>query len=189
MRPAYISPSFALSMTPVLGLWMLWTVPTPIPFSSSGQTAIARATRVRDNRNRQRKSEAGRLLYQSRCARCHEADGKGESLHETNPHAPDFTDPRWHQSRSASVLVVSIQDGKGTQMPAFGGRLSDAEVREVVAYIRSFAPASPTASENSPDGFETRFRELEEEFERLRDELDKLANHASDKKSPQPSRR
>jgi mono/diheme cytochrome c family protein len=153
---------------------MLWTLPTPIPFSTSGQAAVASASGTRGEARRPRRSEAGRQLYQARCARCHEADGKSEHLHETNPHAPDFTDPRWQQSRTGSALVVSILDGKGTQMPAFGGRLSDAEVREVVAYIRSFGPATPTTAETSADDFETRFRELEEEFDRLREELDKL---------------
>jgi mono/diheme cytochrome c family protein len=174
MRRAYFSPSFALSTAPMLGFWMLWTLPTPIPFSANGQIAVARAVSAPRELKRQRKSEAGRLLYQMRCARCHETDGKGGDLHETNPHAPDFTDLRWQQSRSVHALVVTIQDGKGTQMPAFGGRLSDAEVRDVVAYIRSFAPTSPTAAESSPDDFEARFRELEEEFERLREQIDKL---------------
>jgi mono/diheme cytochrome c family protein len=175
MRQALGFSSLALGTAPALGLWFFWIVPTPIPFSPNTQTAAARTATTRVKEQHHRHSEAGRALYQARCARCHDGDGKGANLHETNPNAPDFTSPRWHQSRTTSALVVSIQDGKGTQMPAFGGRLTDAEVRDVVAYVRSFARTSPTTAEVSPDDFAARFNELEEEFERLSQQLEELS--------------
>jgi mono/diheme cytochrome c family protein len=168
-------PPLPIGAAPLVGLWVIWIVPTPIPPVPGGQLAAARAATTRVKERQPRRSEAGRALFQARCARCHDADGKGANLHESNPHAPDFTNPRWHQSHSASALVVSILDGKGTQMPAFGGRLTDAQVRDVVAYLRSLAPALPTAIEVSPDDFEARFSELEAEFERLRQQLQDLS--------------
>jgi mono/diheme cytochrome c family protein len=120
-------------------------------------------------------SPSARALYETRCVRCHEPDGKARELHESIPHAPDFTDPHWHENRTTAQLIVSILDGKGKQMPAFGGKLTTSEARDLVAYLRTFAPSSPTASEAAPDDFETRFRELEEEFQRLKEQLDELA--------------
>ena len=175
MRPAIHSPACTLSLGPALGLWMLWTVPTPLPFSTSSKPAQEEAVTARAVASRPRTSDTGRRLYHMRCARCHEDDGKSGDLHESNPHAPDFTNPDWQQRRSTQELIVSILDGKGTQMPAFGGKLSSAQARELVAHIRSFAPSSPTAAEAPQDDFETRFRELEEEFERLQQQLDELS--------------
>lgn len=175
MRRPWFFPLPGLTAVPVLGFWMVLTVPTPIPFATDSPSAPARAATTRVKERHHGHTEAGRALFQARCARCHDADGKGEHLHETNPQAPDFTNPHWHQSRSASALVVTILDGKGTQMPAFGGRITDTQARDLVAYIRSFARTSPTAAEVSPEDFETRFRELEEEFERLSQQLDELS--------------
>ncbi len=174
MRRELHFPPLAVSTFPVVGLWLFWIVPTPLPFSP-GTQSTARAATTRNQVRHHQHSEAGRTLYQARCARCHDADGRGENLHETNPQAPDFTNPRWHQSRSTGTLVVSILDGKGTQMPAFGGRLTDAQVRDIVAYLRSFARISPTTAEVSPDDFEARFTELEQEFERLRQQIEELS--------------
>jgi mono/diheme cytochrome c family protein len=174
MRPALLPLPFTLGTVPVLGVWMFWIIPTPLPLYPNGKAMVARPASARLEDRRPRHSGAARALYQARCVRCHESDGKARSLHETNPHAPDFTDPHWQQNRSAHQLVVSILDGRGTQMPAFGGKLTTAQARDLVGYIRSFAPTSPTSVETSPEDFETRFRELDEEYQRLREQLDEL---------------
>jgi mono/diheme cytochrome c family protein len=175
MRQSRFRDSFALGTVPLFGVWMLWTVSPPLPFTHHGSTVPAREAVARVEATSRRHSSSARALYETRCVRCHEPDGKASELHESIPHAPDFTDPHWHQNRSTTQLIVSILDGKGTQMPAFGGKLSSAEARDLVAYLRTFAPSSPTGSEASPDDFETRFRELEEEFQRLKEQLDELS--------------
>jgi mono/diheme cytochrome c family protein len=124
-------------------------------------------------------SPSARALYQARCARCHEADGRGRELRDGLPSAPDFTSRHWQRTRSTAQLVTSILDGKGTQMPAFGGKLTRGQARDLVTFVRAFAPSPSTAaadmSETRDEDFETRFRQLEEEFDRLRKQLDELA--------------
>jgi mono/diheme cytochrome c family protein len=173
---------FSLGTISVVGLWALWNLPGPLLYAHRGSVvpaapATAPQPQVVARRVAKRPSHSAvaRELYSTRCARCHEADGRGTELHEAVREAPDFTNLRWHLSRSTDELIVSILDGKGTRMPAFGGKLTTAEARDLVVYLRSFAPELPTVHRSSPDDFETRFQELEEEFQRLKQQLDEVS--------------
>jgi hypothetical protein len=64
-------------------------------------------------------------------------------------------------------LVVSILDGKGTEMPPFRGKLSREQARELVAFIRGFSPTPAKPARTPADDFEARFRKLENELEDL----------------------
>jgi mono/diheme cytochrome c family protein len=138
---------------------------TPSPWEAAAQGQEARP----------KPSGSASALYNKRCARCHDIDGRARDLHDALPHAPDFTDPRWHQYRSTARLITSILDGKGSQMPAFGGKLTSNQAHELVLYVRSFVPAPVQEAGKPEDDFETRLRELQEEFERLRKQLDELS--------------
>jgi mono/diheme cytochrome c family protein len=68
---------------------------------------------------------AGRVIYASKCYVCHHSAGaRGPNLFATR-----LTDQRF--------LETVIQGRKGTQMPAFGLRLSPDEVWQVHAFIKS----------------------------------------------------
>jgi mono/diheme cytochrome c family protein len=73
--------------------------------------------------------DAGRAIYTDRCAQCH-----GERLMTTGA-APDLklltADQRAH-------FDDIVRNGKG-QMPAWGGMITDEEIDQVWAYIRSRA--------------------------------------------------
>ena len=81
----------------------------------------------------------GKELFNVRCALCHGKDGKGGKdhlgLNLRNPAVQKFVDPEF--------LAMTIRDGrKGTPMPAFGKTgvgLSDQDIADLVAYIRSFS--------------------------------------------------
>ena len=51
-------------------------------------------------------------------------------------------------------------------MPAFGGKLGEAQVRELVAYVRSFAPAESRSISGTSD-FYRRYLELRKEMDDL----------------------
>jgi cytochrome c oxidase cbb3-type subunit 3 len=77
----------------------------------------------------------GVALFQQNCAMCHGADGKGFAAIKT----PDFTDPKWQASATDKEIAEVIKNGKkGTPMPAFGGKLKEADIQALVRYIRSF---------------------------------------------------
>lgn len=113
-------------------------------------------------------------LFQRRCARCHAPDGTGNTFP-----APDFTDSRWQKQRSDKQLLVSILEGKGHAMPPFRGKVSEEGADELVTLIRTFDPKyDPAAARRQPladDEFRKRFRVLEAEMERLKDQYRKLS--------------
>jgi mono/diheme cytochrome c family protein len=112
----------------------------------------------------------GGAALQQRCARCHDADGAGKSSRGNLKQIPDFTSHKWQSSRSDAELLVSILDGKGSHMPAYRGKVSDAEARKLVADVRALdpTPAVKAAADDASDDFERRFRRLQEELADLK---------------------
>lgn len=92
----------------------------------------------------------GKQVYQATCAVCHGANAEG-ALNWQTPDAQGNLPPpphdddghTWHHSDR--VLYEMIRDGMRDplrpdspfRMPAFGNRLSDAEIRAVIAYFQS----------------------------------------------------
>jgi mono/diheme cytochrome c family protein len=74
-------------------------------------------------------ADAGRDVYADHCAQCH-----GERLIATGA-APDLTLLRADQRARFDEMV---RNGKG-QMPAWDGMISDDEISQIWAYIRSRA--------------------------------------------------
>lgn len=74
--------------------------------------------------------------YKAKCAMCHGPDGKGSAT-GTKMGARDFASAEVKAETDAQLTGV-IDKGKG-KMPAYTGKLSDADVKGLVAYIRTFA--------------------------------------------------
>jgi mono/diheme cytochrome c family protein len=123
-----------------------------------------------------RQTGAAAGLYRKHCQRYHEPDGTGQ--HDRLPGIPNFRDRVWHRGRNDFALAASILDGKGTRMPPFSERLDGWQVRELVVYLRGFAPDAIAASRAgiSWDGdFEARFRQLKQELDDLQRQFKELA--------------
>ena len=73
----------------------------------------------------------------------------------------------WHEQRTDAELTVSIFEGKGTSMPTFRGKLDDAQVCDLIAYLRSLAPASNKSMPKPLTEFRRRFQELRNEMHDL----------------------
>lgn len=54
---------------------------------------------------------------------------------------PNLADPAYMQMRSDDVLFQVIKVGGKAGMPAYGLKLTDPEITDLVAYIRSFSKA------------------------------------------------
>jgi mono/diheme cytochrome c family protein len=78
-------------------------------------------------------------LFKQNCARCHGADGRGETPSGQQFNAPDFTDPDWWKENNTSnrSLAATVARGKD-EMPAFGKKLTKSEINALVKYVRSF---------------------------------------------------
>jgi cytochrome c6 len=70
----------------------------------------------------------GAAIYKAKCQMCHGADGKGNAVMGVKP--LDLT-------KSDTDLTKAIGEGVKPKMPAYGGKLSDAEIEEVVKYLKT----------------------------------------------------
>jgi mono/diheme cytochrome c family protein len=95
---------------------------------------------------RPRGTQAGDL-YRNNCARCHGADGAGDTPLGHTYNTPDFTDPEWWRKNSnitsAGNLVSIVSHGRGG-MPAFSRKLSRTEIRRLVDFVRRFKNQEPS---------------------------------------------
>jgi mono/diheme cytochrome c family protein len=110
-----------------LGFW------TAVARPAAGQTPPVRA-------------HPGKTVYEQHCATCHGAtggsDGPGAAALPIKP--PPFTDGRLLNPLPDEFLYAVVRDGAAAvglapQMPGFGRFLTDREIRDVVAYVRTFA--------------------------------------------------
>jgi mono/diheme cytochrome c family protein len=74
-----------------------------------------------------------RKLYLNNCARCHGADGKSQTELGRLNDTPDLTQKKVSSKRANSVIVHGAEN-----MPAFGKKLTKAEIAKLVSYVRKF---------------------------------------------------
>jgi mono/diheme cytochrome c family protein len=115
----------------------------------------------------------GRTIYESNCASCHGSDGRGRKPEETGIEITirDFSDCAFSTRESVRDWIGVAHSGGPVRvfderMPAFGGRLSVAELDHVVRYIKSFckSDAWPPGELNFARGILTEKAYLENEL-------------------------
>ncbi len=83
-----------------------------------------------------------KALYEKDCAKCHGADGKGDTKMGKKMNAKDYTDPKVQDEMKDEAAFKAIKDGlkdkegKVLMKPAEG--MSDEEIKGLVAYMRKF---------------------------------------------------
>ena len=77
-------------------------------------------------------------LFKQKCSKCHGADGSGDTSLGRIFGTPDFTDGSWwakHPSTAEHVRAIT----KGRKnMPAFGKKLTRAQIASLASYIQRF---------------------------------------------------
>ncbi|HKR27156.1 MAG TPA: cytochrome c, partial [Acidobacteriaceae bacterium] len=66
---------------------------------------------------------------------CHGPDGTAATPMGKMMKIPSFKDPSVVQ-QSDAALIATTKDGKG-KMPAYNGKLTDAQIKDVVSFIRT----------------------------------------------------
>ncbi len=80
------------------------------------------------------KVDKTRDLYLRNCARCHGADGKSETGLGKSLDAADLTDAEVKEKKQKTIIKI-ITDGED-QMPAFGKKITRADIKALTKYIR-----------------------------------------------------
>ncbi len=124
----YILVGLALSLALILGLGF---------YGFREQVRLAQAA---EEFNRERVAR-GQTIYNQQCVACHGAQGEGGV-------GPALNNRAVLKNTLDSVFFAVIRSGvPGTQMPAwsvdFGGPLTDEDVRDLVALLRSWEPTAP----------------------------------------------
>lgn len=78
---------------------------------------------------------AGADTYKAKCQMCHGPDGTAATPAGKAMKTPSFKDPDAVKASDADLIAIT-KNGKG-KMPAYTGKLTDAEIKEVVSYIRT----------------------------------------------------
>jgi mono/diheme cytochrome c family protein len=79
----------------------------------------------------------GADTYKAKCQMCHGADGMGQTPAGKAMKAIPFNDPQIVHKSDAD-LIAATKNGKG-KMPAYNGKLTDAQIKDVIDYIRTLA--------------------------------------------------
>ncbi|MBI2821859.1 MAG: cytochrome c [Acidobacteria bacterium] len=115
----------------IFSLWVLQTV--PLSTRAAGKPGNA---------------QAGMEIHKKQCLRCHgeqgKGDGPGSKTLKVKP--ADWTDAARMSGVSDNEMLQVIKEGgeaagKSRLMPAFGAKLKDQEIADVVAFIRSLQKA------------------------------------------------
>jgi len=84
----------------------------------------------------------GKAMYEKDCAKCHGADGKGDTKMGKKSGAKDYTDAKVQDELKDDAAIKAIKEGlkdkegKVVMKPAEG--LSDEDIKALVAYMRTF---------------------------------------------------
>lgn len=76
-------------------------------------------------------------VYKAKCETCHAADGSGNTPAGKATKARDFASPEVKGETDAQLTEI-LTNGRN-KMPAYKGKLTDDQIKGLVAYMREFA--------------------------------------------------
>jgi cytochrome c oxidase cbb3-type subunit 3 len=121
------------------------TVTTPLSDIRAGGAAVVTPVKSPYDENAFAISEGQRLYQWFNCAGCH-ATGGGGAI------GPALTDDQWIYGKAPDQIFSTIVQGRPNGMPAFGARIPNQQVWQLVSYVRSLSGELPkTASPSRTD--------------------------------------
>lgn len=93
--------------------------------------------------NPQHINEGHRLFNWYNCSGCHANGGGGMG--------PALMDDQWRYGGRLDQIYASITQGRPNGMPSWGGKIPDAQIWEIAAFVRSLSvPAPPNKGQTAP---------------------------------------
>jgi mono/diheme cytochrome c family protein len=87
-------------------------------------------------------AEDVKVNWEKNCQKCHGADGKGQTVMGKKLKVKDYTDAKVQASFKDEEAIKITKEGKKegdkNAMPGFAEKLSDQEIKDLVAYVRKF---------------------------------------------------
>jgi len=80
-------------------------------------------------------AQDGAATYKAKCQMCHGATGMADTPAGKSTKARPFNDPDVMKMSDADLIKITT-DGHN-KMPAYKGKLTDAQIKDVVAYIHT----------------------------------------------------
>ena len=105
-----------------------------LPFVLLAATATCRENSLPVADSRNRTLEAGRRIFEQKCVSCHNRNGDGKTITAGRFPYANLIDGKWHGDGSPASIERQVRRGHDP-MPKFEGKLTDEEIREVVAYV------------------------------------------------------
>lgn len=131
-------------MTSIISKWTIWSVVTCL-MSATGVVALTPLDIVSAQERATPKQDIilgsdprnGKSLFEQHCVLCHGPRGKGDGLEIAGAEVADLSSAAT-QRRLNVDLIKTIHDGRpGKVMPSWKLRLSDKQIHDVLAYIRT----------------------------------------------------
>jgi mono/diheme cytochrome c family protein len=82
-----------------------------------------------------------KALWDANCAQCHGKDGRADTKMGKAVSAKDLTDPAvqaaFSDAKATDSIKNGVKEGGKTTMKAFAGKLTDDDIKALVAYVRT----------------------------------------------------
>jgi len=83
-----------------------------------------------------------KVNWDKECAKCHGADGKGQTRMGRQSGAKDYTDPKvqaeMDDAKAATRIKEGLKEGTKEKMKPYANVFSDEEIKALVAHMRTF---------------------------------------------------
>jgi mono/diheme cytochrome c family protein len=103
--------------------------------------------------SKSREIVAGRRIYEQKCVSCHNKNGDGKTITAGRFPYANLIDGKWRGDGSAASIGRQVRKGHDP-MPKFEGKLTDEEIRDVVAYVVELSGSKPKGERRTAKGAE-----------------------------------
>ena len=111
-----------------------------VPFSPGGSPPVTGHTKKGEDyeKNAYQLAQGKTLFTKMNCNGCHSHGGGGMG--------PALIDDRWIYGSTIENIVATIREGRPNGMPSFRGKITDDQIWQIAAYIRSMGGNVPSAA-------------------------------------------